>query len=269
MNDPWQTLRQFTQARIAQGRAGYGIRTSSMLDFQLAHALARDAVHLPWDVEAFAQGVKALRMEPITLSTLVRDRMQYLKRPDLGRVLDQASRVLLDGLANPPIEVALTFSNGLSSTAIQSHGLNLLQAIVGTFNVGLLPGSTSGPNESVLKQHVAIGPVCLVPNARVALSDEIGALLKARISIIVVGERPGLSASDSLGIYMTYNPHPANTDAERNCISNIRPPDGMSCEDAAAKLFYLCRQAVKRRLSGVALKDDMSSIQRLDIDSIR
>jgi ethanolamine ammonia-lyase small subunit len=102
-----------------------------------------------------------------------------------------------------------------------------------------------------------IAPVCLVPNARVALSDEIGALLKARLSVIVVGERPGLSAADSLGLYMTYNPNPANTDAERNCISNVRPPEGLSCEAAAAKLLYLSTQALQRRLSGVALKDDM------------
>jgi ethanolamine ammonia-lyase small subunit len=245
MHDPWERLRQFTQARIAQGRAGYGVRTASLLEFQLAHAQARDAVHLPWDIESFADGVVGSGFQPVMLSTPVQDRMQYLKRPDLGRVLDAASRDRLLGVAGQPIDVALTFSNGLSSTAMEAHGLALLRAITAAFQSDSEASSWS------------IGPVCLVPDGRVALSDEIGRLLKARLAIIVVGERPGLSAADSLGIYMTYNPNPANTDAERNCISNVRPPEGMSCEDAAAKLLYLSRQAMQRRLSGVGLKDDM------------
>jgi ethanolamine ammonia-lyase small subunit len=269
MNDPWGTLRQFTPARIAQGRAGHGARTASLLDFQLAHASARDAVHLPWDVDAFAQGVEALGLEAITLSTRVTDRMQYLKRPDLGRVLDPPSRERLAAWSGPSPDIALIFSNGLSSTAIETHGLCLLQAVIGAYRGRVLPagqGEQNGDFEA--RPILTIAPICLVPDARVALSDEVGALLRARLSVIVVGERPGLSAADSLGIYMTYNPNPANTDAERNCISNIHPPEGMGYRAAAMKLLYLSEQALRRRLSGVALKDDMPNVERLEADGV-
>jgi len=243
MNDPWFKLRQFTQARIAQGRSGHAQTTAAQLDFQLAHASARDAVHLPWDVEAFAQRAVALGTETIMLETQVTDRVHYLKRPDLGRRLAPVSHAHLSTSASA--DIALIFSNGLSSTAMDAHGLALLSAILDAYR------------GRMVTDDVRIAPVCLVPNARVALSDEIGALFKAKLCVIVVGERPGLSAADSLGIYMTYNPNPANTDAERNCISNVRPPDGLSCEAAAAKLLYLSEQALQRRISGVALKDDM------------
>jgi ethanolamine ammonia-lyase small subunit len=267
MNDPWERLRQFTPARIAQGRAGHGVRTASLLDFQLAHAAARDAVHLPWDVEGFARGVEALGLEAIILSSRVADRLQYLKRPDLGRVLDLSSRDRLAAWSGPESDLALIFSNGLSSTAMEIHGLSLLQAVIGAFAGESWPVGQGNGGESLANStRLAIGPICLVPNARVALSDEIGALLRARLAVIVVGERPGLSAADSLGIYMTYNPNSANTDAERNCISNIRPPEGMSCGVAAAKLRYLAGQALRRRLSGVALKDDMPKVGSLEAD---
>jgi ethanolamine ammonia-lyase small subunit len=246
MNDPWDRLRRHTPARIAQGRAGHGLRTASLLDFQLAHAAARDAVHLPWDVARFADGVRALGLEPVTLATPVPDRTQYLKRPDLGRVLDNPSQERLAGIAGQPMDIALILSNGLSSSAIETHGLNLLQAIADTYRNHPLDG----------QNPATLSPVFLVPNARVALSDAIGHRLKARLAVIIVGERPGLSSADSLGIYMTYNPNPANTDAERNCISNIHPPNGMSCPAAAAKLRYLSEQAFRHRLSGVALKDE-------------
>ncbi|QFY44239.1 ethanolamine ammonia-lyase subunit EutC [Candidatus Methylospira mobilis] len=241
MNDPWHKLRQFTQARIAQGRSGHAQTTAAQLDFQLAHAAARDAVHLPWDIKAFAREAATLGVNTLTLETQVIDRAQYLKRPDLGRILAPAARERLLAQACATTDIALTFSNGLSSTAMDAHGLMLLQTITTAF----------------LKRGYALAPVFLVENARVALSDEIGALLNAKLSIIVVGERPGLSAADSLGIYMTYNPNPANTDAERNCISNVRQPEGLSCRNAATKLLYLGEQAFQRRLSGVALKDDM------------
>lgn len=248
MNDPWHKLRQFTQARIAQGRAGHAQTTAALLDFQLAHASARDAVHLPWDVEAYSRRATALGVETIILATQVSDRVHYLKRPDLGRTLNPASRERLAALTDTGTDIALIFSNGLSSTAMDAHGLALLSAILDAYRSKFVP--------NVMR----IAPICLVPNARVALSDEIGALLKAKLCVIVLGERPGLSAADSLGIYMTYNPNPANTDAERNCISNIRPPEGLSCEAAAAKLLYLSEQALRLRFSGVALKDDMPNL---------
>ena len=241
MNDSWHTLRRFTQARIAQGHAGFGLPTKALLDFQLAHALARDAIHQPGDSEGFAGEVKQLGLETLCLATPVADRVHYLQRPDLGRCLDEASRQTLLARRQPGVDVALIISNGLSSIAVERHGLALLQAIMAAY------------------QHIPLrcAPICLVPNARVALADHIGALLNARLSVIVVGERPGLSAADSLGVYLTYAPSVGKTDAERNCISNIRPPDGLSYRAAAAKLAYLSYQALQRSVSGVALKDDM------------
>lgn len=241
MNDPWHSLRRFTQARIGQGRAGCSTPTSALLDFQLAHAAARDAVHQSWDVEYFAKSVAALGLETLCLATPVAGREQYLQRPDQGRRLDEQSRQHLQSLGTAAVDVALIVSNGLSSTAVDSHGVALLEAIVAAF----------------ANSSLKLGPICLVPNGRVALADEIGSLLNARLSVIIVGERPGLSAADSLGVYMTYAPRIGNTDAERNCISNIRPPNGLSYQAAAAKLAYLGRQALQLGFSGVALKDDM------------
>jgi len=241
MNDPWRNLRRFTQARIAQGHAGCGLPTAASLDFALAHALARDAIHQPWDIERFAEEVKQSGLEALCLSTPVADRVQYLQRPDLGRELDEASRQTLLARQQHAVDVALVISNGLSSIAAERHGLALLKAIVAIYRD--IP--------------LRCGPVCLVPNARVAFADQIGALLNARLSVIVVGERPGLSAADSLGIYLTYAPQVGRTDAERNCISNIRPPEGLSYQAAAAKLAYLSYEALQRGLSGVGLKDDM------------
>ena len=243
MNDPWIELRRYTQARIAQGRAGCATPTSAQLDFQLAHAMARDAVHQPWPINDFADSLTSLGLESLVLSTPVAGREQYLQRPDLGRCLDQASRQLLQSRGPETADVALIVSNGLSSTAVDRHGLNLLEAILTAYASCAL----------------SIGPICLVANARVALSDEIGELLGARLAVMIVGERPGLSAADSLGVYLTYAPHPGNTDAERNCLSNIRPPEGLSYRSAAAKLAYISQQALRLGLSGVALKDDMPS----------
>ncbi|MDX8129882.1 ethanolamine ammonia-lyase subunit EutC [Methylomonas sp. OY6] len=251
MNDPWISLRQFTQARIAQGRAGCSLPTAALLEFQLAHAAARDAVHQVWDVVTFAEGLESLDLEPLVLATPVASRAQYLQRPDWGRCLALASREHLMARSRPSIDVALIVSNGLSSAALDTHGLPLLSAIVAAYRAAKL----------------RLGPVCLVPNGRVALADEIGGLLNARLAVIIVGERPGLSAADSLGIYLTYAPQVGNTDAERNCISNIRPPAGLSYSAAAAKLVYLSKQALQLGFSGVALKDDMPAQWLTEIGS--
>ncbi len=241
-DEAWEGLRRSTRARIALGRAGHALPTAAVLDFQLAHARARDAIHRPWDISSFASAVEARGLELVILSTRVAGRTEYLKRPDLGRLLSAESERRLAASRAPPCDVALLFTNGLSSTAMDRHGLALLDALV----------------EALSAEGLAIGPVCLAENARVALSDPVGAALGARIAVIVVGERPGLSSDDSLGIYLTYAPEPGRTDAERNCISNVRPPHGMSCELAARKLAYLARQALRLRLSGVGLKDEQS-----------
>jgi ethanolamine ammonia-lyase small subunit len=240
MNDPWGALRQFTQARIALGRTGHAVPTEALLDFQLAHAEARDAVHFPWDIEAFAGQVRGLGAEALILETPVESRGEYLRRPDLGRVLTEASRDRLRSVAVGPTDVALIVTNGLSSTAVERHGIPLVQAIVA--------GCRS--------RGFSLAPVSLVADGRVALLDDIGSILAARVAVIVVGERPGLTAADSLGIYLTLGPRPGNTDADRNCISNIRPPEGLGYEAAAEKLLYLAGEAMRRGISGVALKDE-------------
>lgn len=238
--EAWEALRRCTQARIALGRAGHALPTAAVLDFQLAHALARDAIHRPWDIASFARAVAARGLVPVIVSTPVVSRVEYLKRPDLGRRLTDESERRLRSCHDPATDVALIVTNGLSSTATDRHGLPLLEAIVA----------------ALAAEGLGCGPICLAENGRVALSDPVGAALGARIAVMVVGERPGLSADDSLGIYLTYAPGPGNTDAERNCISNVRPPAGLSYAVAARKLAYLARQALRRQLSGVELKDD-------------
>jgi ethanolamine ammonia-lyase small subunit len=242
MNDAWISLRRYTQARIALGRAGHAVPTQALLDFQLAHAQARDAVHFPWNISAFAEQVHNLGEEVIILDTPVASRSEYLSRPDLGRMLNQESRIQLANIKHDAAEIVLIVTNGLSSTAINRHGISLLQAIVKAFR----------------SKPFTIAPIILIANSRVALSDEIGSAFSAKLVIIIVGERPGLSAADGLGIYLTYNPRQGNTDAERNCISNVRPPEGMSYADAAAKLLYLSEESIRRGISGVGLKDDMN-----------
>ena len=244
MNDSWLALRRFTQARIALGRAGHALPTSALLDFQLAHAQAHDAVHFPWDMEAYAEQLRGLGEEVLILDTPVGSRGEYLRRPDLGRVLTEASRTRLEDVTADPADVALIVTNGLSSTAVERHGVPLLRAIV----------------QGCRTRGFSLAPVSLVANGRVALSDVIGSVLAARVAVIVVGERPGLSAADSLGIYLTFAPQSGNTDAQRNCISNIRPPDGLSYEAAAAKLLYLTGEAIRRGISGVNLKDENAGI---------
>lgn len=241
IKDPWSTLRQFTQARIGQGRAGCATPTTAQLEFHLAHAMAKDAVHQTWQLQPFQEAITAKGWRSLILETGINDRQHYLQRPDLGRRLHPASHQRLLEANHPHTDIAIIISNGLSSTAVACHGLPLLEAIISTFN----------------DQSFQLGPICLVPNARIAVADEIGALLNARVSVMIVGERPGLSAADSLGIYLTYAPRPGRTDAERNCISNIRPPSGMTYQAAAIKLSYLTYQATLRCLSGVLLKDDM------------
>ena len=252
MTDPWTDLRQFTQARIALGRAGHALPTQALLDFQLAHAEARDAVHFAWDINAFAGQVRGLGKEVQILDTPVSSRSEYLRRPDLGRVLTEDSLTLLKDYRTDTVDVALIVTNGLSSTAVERHGIALLKAIL----------------ESFKARQFLIAPVTLVANGRVALADDIGSALAAKVAVIIVGERPGLSAADSLGIYLTFAPRTGNTDAERNCISNIRPPEGLGYEAAAEKLSYLTGEAIRRGISGVALKDEMVGLLSKDIPLI-
>lgn len=239
-DDPWSVLRRLTTARIGLGRAGSSLPTRHHLAFQLDQARARDAVLTPLDVPRLEQELAALGLPPIMLRSAAGERRTYLQRPDLGRRLDAESAARLASLGTPgePPDIALIVADGLSAPAVQTHAVPLLQA--------LLPQ---------LPAAWRLAPLSLVEQGRVAISDEIGALLHARLAVILIGERPGLSSPDSLGAYLTYGPRIGNTDAGRNCLSNIRAA-GLSYAAAAHKLHYLMGQALARELSGVALKDE-------------
>lgn len=236
----WDELRRYTQARIGLGSAGSAQKTESLLDFQIAHAEARDAVWKEWDTDGFIRQLQGQQIEAIGLSSQADNREIYLQRPDLGRKLHAESRDRLSSLGIEGVDVALLVSNGLSTTAIDTHIIRFLDILIASLRRCLLTTS----------------PVMTVPNGRVALSDEIGTLLNARVSLMLIGERPGLSAADSLGAYMTIKPLLGNTDAERNCLSNIREPNGLDYRNAADKLCYLILKGLQLGIGGVALKDD-------------
>lgn len=239
IENPWQSLRAFTPARIALGRAGISQPTRHHLPFQLAHARARDAVHSEFDVERLRHDLIADGIEAIAVRSAARDRWTYLQRPDLGRRLDTPSREVVSALRDDGMDVVFIVADGLSAPAVQRHAAGVLTAVVSRLS----------------STEWRIGPVVIVEQGRVAISDEIGALLDASLAVILIGERPGLSSPDSLGIYLTYGPTIGNTDAGRNCISNIHA-NGLSYDTAAGSLVYLMTAARRRGLSGVRLKDE-------------
>ncbi len=232
--DPWALLRKATRARIGLGRAGDAVPTRALLEFQLAHAQARDAVHAPLDLDALEQ---ALAPNPILrLHSAAPDRITYLRRPDLGRRLDAASRERLSGAvkAGPP-DIVFVVADGLSARAVMRHAAAVLSACL-----------------QRLPEH-AQAPIVVVEQARVAVGDEIGDILGAKLCLVLIGERPGLSVADSLGLYLTWAPRPGVQDSARNCISNIHA-DGLSPEQAADQAAWLIREATRRGLTGVDLK---------------
>lgn len=235
---PWTALRGLTPARIALGRAGTSLPTAPHLDFQLAHARARKAVHLGLDTAPIVQGLAALGLSPLPLHSAAETRATYLQRPDLGRRLDDASRA---ALVPQPCDVAFVIGDGLSATAIAAHALPFLTV--------LLPAL----------QGWQIGPAAVATQARVAIGDEIGAGLGAKMVVVLIGERPGLSSPDSMGLYLTHAPRPGLTDEARNCISNVRP-EGLSYAEATHKLLFLMTESRRRGLSGVALKDEAEAL---------
>ena len=237
--DPWEALRRFTRARIALGRCGASVPTRALLDFGLAHAQARDAVHTPLDVDALQAALAAAGFGPALLArSAASDRATYLRRPDFGRQLAPASRAALTDLHADACDVLFVIADGLSARAAQTHAVPLLEQ-----------------TRRRLPPHWRIGPVLIATQARVALGDEIGALLRAQQVVVCIGERPGLSSPDSLGLYLTHGPRAGLTDADRNCISNVRP-EGLPYAQAAHKLAYLLAGARRLGRSGVELKDD-------------
>ena len=247
--NPWLDLRRLTPARIALGRTGTSLPTHAQLDFQFAHAQARDAVHLPFDHAGLSQDMTARGRESLLLRSAAHDRHSYLQRPDLGRKLheDSAQRLREYAQANPGgIDVAVVVADGLSALAVHRHTAPFL----------------SHMEEHATAEGWSLSPVILVEQGRVAVSDEIGELLGAKMVVMLIGERPGLSSPDSLGLYFTYAPKVGLTDAYRNCISNVRL-EGLSYAMAAHRLAYLMREACRRQLSGVNLKDE-AQVQTLE-----
>ena len=249
--NPWHDLRQFTSARIALGRAGLSMPTAPQLAFQLAHAQARDAVHWALDAQQLKQRLIEVfaipEQECLILQSAATDRNTYLKRPDLGRTLSPESRAALSarqaqhpsGPSTHVYDVAFVIADGLSALAIENNAIPLLELA--------LP--------QLVKQGFSIAPLTIVEQGRVAIADEIGELLSARLVVILIGERPGLSSPDSMGLYITWHPIAGKTDESRNCISNVRP-EGLSYGEATNKLLFLVTEAMRRQLTGVQLKDE-------------
>ena len=239
-----ETLRSYTPARVGLGRAGSAIATEDQLKFQLDHALARDAVQARLDVAGMLDGLRRLGFEAVALQSAVEEgrgeRQSYLRRPDLGRRLGEESAPRLREIAAQSSErpdVVFVVADGLSALAVERHALALLTAVT-----GLMAGEWR------------VGPVCVVSQGRVAIGDEIGALLGARLVAMLIGERPGLSAADSLGVYITWEPRVGRTDAERNCISNVRH-EGLTYDEAAKRIVMYLHGAKLLGATGVGLKE--------------
>ena len=236
--NPWTALRRLTPARIALGRAGASLPTAEVLAFGLAHAQARDAVHVPLDAGALEAEARAAGWPTLRVHSRAGDRANYLLRPDLGRRLDPASAERLAAAPEQGSDIVFVLADGLSASAVQHHALPTLAAL-----------------RALLLPAWKLGSLVIAEQGRVALGDEIGELLGARLVVVLIGERPGLSSPDSLGAYLTWGPRVGRTDAERNCISNIRP-QGLACAQAGRRLHWLCTAALRLGYSGVALKDD-------------
>ncbi len=229
-------LRDYTPARVALGRSGVSLPTGALLDFQLAHAKARDAVYLPLAVNSLLVELKQKGMDVITLKSAARDRDEYLKRPDLGRRLSEKSRERLAALpAEGGYDAAFVIADGLSALAVHRHAVRLIDLLL-----------------SHLEWRIA--PVAIVEQGRVAIGDQIGELLGAQLTVVLIGERPGLSSPDSLGAYLTWQPRAGRTDAERNCVSNVRA-EGLSYAAAAHKLLFLMNESRRLKVSGVQLRE--------------
>jgi ethanolamine ammonia-lyase small subunit len=232
----WADLRRFTPARVALGRAGNGLPTPAHLDFQAAHTAARDAVHAALDVAALRAELASAGSASIAVHSAAPDRRTYLLRPDLGRRLRDADRSALPAM---PGAMLFVICDGLSAIAAQRHAPALLAHAI----------------PALRRTGHAVAPIGVAEQGRVALGDDIGAAMQAAAAAVLIGERPGLTAADSLGVYLTWQPRRGRTDAERNCISNIRP-DGLAPQAAADKLLWLIGAMWRLRLTGVGLKDE-------------
>ena len=261
IENPWHKLSEFTDARIGLGRAGVSVPTRHLLEFQLAHAKAQDAVHLALNTQGLADTLKSAQagqtlfynqlpqdVPPFILHSQAVDRPTYLQRPDLGRRLDESSINQLKGFKSnqetsaveDSFDLAIVVADGLSSVAIEDNCMPFLNAV------------SQAMNESDESWNLA--PISIVQQGRVAVGDEVGELLNANAALVMIGERPGLSSPDSMGLYLTWGPKVGTLDSSRNCISNVRPA-GLNYEAAARKLIYLLSESRRRKLTGVGLKE--------------
>ena len=244
--DPWARVRAATPARVGLGRSGTALPTKHSLEFQYAHARARDAVHRQVDLERLEDDLAPL--EVVRVNSAAADRATYLRRPDLGRRLDEGSRLSPEISTTP--DIVFVIADGLSADAVQTHAAAVTRAAMEA-----LP-------------EFAIAPVFLASQARVAIGDEIGAMLGARLVILLVGERPGLTVADSLGAYITYRPEVGRRDSERNCISNIHGQGGLDYATAARKIAWLTREALRIGVTGTALKEDAEVLGDTAVDML-
>jgi len=242
--DPWEALKHFTPARIALGRAGMSLTTRAHLEFQLAHARARDAVKIPLDFVRLENELTQQGLQTIQLNSQAPNRPSYLQHPDKGRILDPPCAEKLDQIAGQvqSPDIAIVIADGLSSKAVERHALPFLNLLIPALH----------------ERQYILSPICLVHQGRVAVGDHVGEIFSARMITILIGERPGLSSPDSMGIYFTYGPKRGLTDAHRNCISNIHA-QGLSYKMALKKLLFLIAEADRLQLSGVQLKEGIRS----------
>lgn len=236
--DPWAELRRHTTARIALGRCGASLPSAELLRLGLAHAQARDAVHVRFDADAVRAELTAHGFDVREVRSAAPDRATYLQRPDLGRRLSESDRATLDAARGDGCDVLCVVGDGLSAPAVHRHATPLLREL----------------RTRLEALGLRLGPIVLAHQARVALGDEIGERLRAGLGVMLVGERPGLSSPDSLGAYLTWQPRIGRVDAERNCVSNIRP-EGLSAAEAARRIAWLIDAARRIEATGVRLKD--------------
>ncbi|TKB07322.1 ethanolamine ammonia-lyase subunit EutC [Desulforhopalus sp. IMCC35007] len=238
--DPWSGLQKFTDARIGLGRCGSSLPLKQRLEFKLAQARARDAVHQPANLEEIAVQLNKRAYSSLQLGSSVRDREEYLRRPDKGRCLSGESQKILE-VQKKGYDLSIVICDGLSAPAIHQSASGVAGGLLDLFR----------------KTPLTVAPTSLVKNGRVAIGDEIGSALGAQMTVVLIGERPGLSSPNSLGAYLTYGPKPGTTDEARNCVSNIRP-GGMAVEEAVRKISYLIEKALQQRQTGIELKDTMA-----------
>ncbi|MEZ7498775.1 ethanolamine ammonia-lyase subunit EutC [Flavobacterium sp. Arc3] len=237
--DNWHQLKEFTNARIALGRAGNALPTNEVLQLRMAHALAKDAISTEIDVLNIKEDAKKIGLNIVFTQSQITNTSEYLRNPNKGRVLHDQSCTQLKEYPQKKADLCIIIADGLSAEAVNLHAMKLIEVLLPKLKIK------------------DIGPIIVVKYGRVAISDEIGEILDSKIALILIGERPGLSSPTSMGAYITLNPKKGNTDEKRNCVSNIQR-DGLPYEFAAQKLTYLIQQMVSRQISGVALKDDFT-----------